>query len=72
MTGQAAFISVFMEVNNVHVNRMLFNDTVREMVHVLGIHLRGWKKESDLNERVTVKIGDPVYAVVTTVAKPVG
>ena len=63
ITDQETFISVFMEVNNVHVNRMPLDGTVREMVHFPGTHLRAWKKESDLNERVTIKLDTPLGPV---------
>ena len=49
-------ISTFMEVNNVHVNRMPLDGQVTQMSHFPGRHLRAWKKESDLNERVVIKI----------------
>jgi phosphatidylserine decarboxylase len=45
-------ISIFMEVNNVHVNRMPLDGRIIKMTHFPGYHLRAWKKESDLNERV--------------------
>lgn len=47
-------ISTFMEVNNVHVNRMPLDGHVSKMTHFPGYHLRAWKKESDLNERVVI------------------
>ena len=49
-------ISTFMEVNNVHVNRMPLDGHVSKMTHFPGYHLRAWKKESDLNERVVITI----------------
>ncbi len=49
-------ISTFMEVNNVHVNRMPINGRITQMSHFPGYHLRAWKKESDLNERVIITI----------------
>jgi len=49
-------ISTFMEVNNVHVNRMPIDGKIIQMSHFPGYHLRAWKKESDLNERVVVTI----------------
>lgn len=49
-------ISTFMEVNNVHVNRMPLDGRIRKMTHFPGYHLRAWKKESDLNERVVIVI----------------
>ncbi|KYK21424.1 hypothetical protein AYK25_03525 [Thermoplasmatales archaeon SM1-50] len=50
------FISIFMEVNNVHVNRMPINGRISKMTHFPGYHLRAWKKESDLNERVVISL----------------
>jgi len=47
-------ISTFMEVNNVHVNRMPLDGHIKTMTHFPGYHLRAWKKESDLNERVKI------------------
>jgi phosphatidylserine decarboxylase len=49
-------ISTFMEVNNVHVNRMPIDGRISKMTHFPGYHLRAWKKESDLNERVIITI----------------
>lgn len=49
-------ISTFMEVNNVHVNRMPLDGRIMKMTHFPGYHLRAWKKESDLNERVVITI----------------
>jgi phosphatidylserine decarboxylase len=49
-------ISTFMEVNNVHVNRMPLDGHITKMTHFPGYHLRAWKKESDLNERVIITI----------------
>src|SRR4030043_1657072 len=49
-------ISNFMEVNNVHVNRMPLDGHIKKMTHFPGYHLRAWKKESDLNERVKITI----------------
>lgn len=50
------FISTFMEVNNVHVNRMPLDGRIMKMTHFPGYHLRAWKKESDLNERVIITV----------------
>ncbi|MCU0851016.1 MAG: phosphatidylserine decarboxylase [Candidatus Thermoplasmatota archaeon] len=60
------FISTFMEVNNVHVNRMPLDGRITKMTHFPGYHLRAWKKESDLNERVIITI-DTEIGVVTIV-----
>ena len=49
-------ISIFMEVNNVHVNRMPLDGKVLKIAHFPGYHLRAWKKESEYNERVMITI----------------
>ena len=59
-------ISTFMEVNNVHVNRMPLDGRITKMTHFPGYHLRAWKKESDLNERVVIII-DTALGEVTVV-----
>jgi phosphatidylserine decarboxylase len=59
-------ISTFMEVNNVHVNRMPLDARVTKMTHFPGYHLRAWKKESDLNERVIITL-DTAIGEVTVV-----
>jgi phosphatidylserine decarboxylase len=59
-------ISTFMEVNNVHVNRMPIDGHITKMTHFPGYHLRAWKKESDLNERVIINI-DTAIGHVTVV-----
>lgn len=59
-------ISTFMEVNNVHVNRMPIDGRIVTMTHFPGYHLRAWKKESDLNERVVIKI-DTALGEITVV-----
>lgn len=56
-------ISTFMEVNNVHVNRMPLDGRITKMTHFPGYHLRAWKKESDLNERVVITIETPIGEV---------
>ncbi len=56
-------ISTFMEVNNVHVNRMPIDGRIIKMTHFPGHHLRAWKKESDLNERVVITIETPIGEV---------
>jgi phosphatidylserine decarboxylase len=54
------FISIFMEVNNVHVNRMPIDGEITKIEHFPGKHFRAWKKESDLNEKVTIDINSPI------------
>jgi phosphatidylserine decarboxylase len=50
------FISIFMGVTNVHVNRIPIDGTITQMKHFPGKHMRAYKKESEYNERVTIDI----------------
>ena len=54
--GDCIRISTFMNVYNVHVNRMPFDGVVKNVVHVNGSYLPAFKKESDRNERVILTI----------------
>ncbi len=59
--GKSVCISIFMNVNNVHVNRMPFDGKIKKIDHIYGLHLPAFKKESEKNERniliVDSKIG---------------
>jgi len=57
------FISIFMGITNVHVNRMPIDGIITEMEHFTGRHLRAYKKESEFNERVTIDIDSPIGQV---------
>jgi phosphatidylserine decarboxylase len=50
------FISIFMNIHNVHVNRMPIDGKILDLVHFPGRHLRAYKKESDMNERMVIDI----------------
>ena len=50
--GECTNISTFMNLYNVHVNRIPFTGTVKDILHKSGIHLPAFKKESEKNERV--------------------
>ena len=52
--GKAICVSTFMNVYNVHVNRAPFNGVVEDILHISGIHLPAFKKESEKNERVVI------------------
>ena len=52
--GKAICVSTFMNVYNVHVNRAPFNGVVKDIVHISGIHLPAFKKESEKNERAVI------------------
>ena len=54
--GNCIKISTFMNIYNVHVNRMPLDGTVRDIVHKWGIHLPAFKKESEKNERIITTI----------------
>lgn len=54
--GDCTKISTFMNVYNVHVNRLPVGGTIKNIVHKRGIHLPAFKKESEKNERVITTI----------------
>jgi len=58
--GFCICISTFMNVNNVHVNRMPLNGKVESMQHIDGGHIPAFKKESDRNERVITIIDSKI------------
>ncbi len=54
--GDCTRISTFMNVYNVHVNRMPLDGTIKNIMHTEGFHLPAFKKESEKNERVTITV----------------
>ena len=52
--GECTQISTFMNIYNVHVNRMPFDGVIKEIRHSSGFHFPAFKKESEKNERVTL------------------
>jgi len=52
--GNCTKISTFMNLHNVHVNRMPFDGIIKDVVHINGAHLPAFKKESERNERVII------------------
>jgi phosphatidylserine decarboxylase len=60
---KVCFISIFMDINNVHVNRIPIDGTILDMTHFPGKHFRAWTKESDLNERVVININSNIGKV---------
>lgn len=54
--GNAWFISTFMNIYHVHVNRMPVSGTIKDIMHHSGSHLPAFKKESDRNERVVILV----------------
>jgi len=61
--GDCTKISTFMNLYNVHVNRIPLDGTVKDMVHISGIHLPAFKKESEKNERVITIIDTKIGIV---------
>jgi phosphatidylserine decarboxylase len=61
--NKVCFISIFMNIDNVHVNRMPINGTVLGITHYPGKHFGAWKKESNLNEKVVIDINSNIGKV---------
>jgi phosphatidylserine decarboxylase len=54
--GECKVVSIFMNIHNVHVNRMPIDGKIIEITHLPGSHIPAFKKESDHNERVIIHI----------------
>jgi phosphatidylserine decarboxylase len=54
--GECVRISTFMNIHNVHVNRMPLGGTIQKIIHHNGGHLPAFRKESDSNERLVMLI----------------
>ncbi len=54
--GKCIILSIFMNIQNVHVNRMPIDGIIKEAIHLPGSHLPAFKKESEKNERFIIKI----------------
>jgi phosphatidylserine decarboxylase len=54
--GDCLRVSTFMNIHNVHVNRMPFDGTIEKLTHYNGGHVPAFKKESGSNERVVLLI----------------
>jgi len=54
--GDCTKISTFMNIHNVHVNRMPLEGTIEMVTHHPGRHLPAFQKESENNERVVLLI----------------
>jgi phosphatidylserine decarboxylase len=63
LVGNCTKISTFMNIYNVHVNRIPLEGTVKDIVHIHGIHLPAFKKESEKNERVISTIDTKIGTV---------
>jgi phosphatidylserine decarboxylase len=54
--GSCNILSIFMNIHNVHVNRMPIKGEIKEILHIPGSHLPAFRKDSERNERVIIKI----------------
>jgi phosphatidylserine decarboxylase len=54
--GDCTCVSTFMNIHNVHVNRMPLDGTIKDITHKSGFHLPAFKKESEKNERVILMV----------------
>jgi phosphatidylserine decarboxylase len=54
--GDCTRISTFMNIYNVHVNRMPIDGTIKNIFHKSGFHLPAFKKESEKNERLIITV----------------
>jgi phosphatidylserine decarboxylase len=61
--GDCTNISTFMNVYNVHVNRISISGKIKDVVHKHGIHLPAFKKESEKNERVITTIDSDIGTI---------
>ena len=50
--GNAFFISTFMNIYHVHVNRLPIDGIIKNITHIPGSHLPAFTKESKRNERI--------------------
>jgi phosphatidylserine decarboxylase len=58
--GRSIKISTFMNIHNVHVNRMPTDGKIIDIIHYNGTHIPAFKKESDRNERVKILINTDI------------
>jgi phosphatidylserine decarboxylase len=58
--GESIQIATFMNVHNVHVNRMPIDGTILDITHIPGGYLPAFKKESERNERVVTLIDSSI------------
>lgn len=61
--GKCIMISTFMNLYNVHVNRMPIDGMITDIKHYSGFHLPAFKKESEKNERVILFVDSDIGKV---------
>ena len=67
-------ISTFMNIHNVHVNRMPLDGRILKITHIAGGYVPAYRKDSDRNERIEIKaetsIGEIIIVLIAgTVAR---
>jgi len=58
--GECTKISTFMNLHNVHVNRIPLDGIIKDMHHIDGSHFPAFKKESEKNERMVITINTDI------------
>jgi len=58
--GKCIMVSTFMNLYNVHVNRMPIDGRIVDVKHYSGWHLPAFKKESEKNERVILIVDSDI------------
>ena len=58
--GKCTKISTFMNVYNVHVNRIPLNGVIKKISYHKGFHLPAFKKESEKNERIILNVDSDI------------
>jgi phosphatidylserine decarboxylase len=61
--GECTRISTFMNIHNVHVNRMPLDGTITSLIHHRGGHLPAFQKESENNERVVLLVASSIGVI---------
>lgn len=56
IVGKCIRISTFMNIYDVHVNRMPYDGQIMDIKHIKGSYLPAFSKESEKNERIILKI----------------
>ena len=61
--GVCTRVSTFMNLYNVHVNRIPIDGVVKDIIHIRGSYLPAFKKESEKNERVIITLETTIGVV---------
>ena len=56
-------VSTFMNLHNVHVNRAPLDGKIISVEHVFGRYMPAYKKESELNEKVVIKMDTEIGTI---------